>query len=193
MAQSQFQAFPPQRIHSSRTIAQSEALDFVTDYLEAAVDDASLHPNALLTESGPISSTQGANLGLVLHNLKRFQAGLRGEHLEAELDLTNLQEDALPDSVNEEGPSGQASTTADVNGDWQDKEEFEREQEEEQGEIGQQISATQETLPGATKSSQSIELNALDKEARKKRKKEKRLQEKRQKAEKAKREKNMDK
>lgn len=141
-------SYPPHILHSSRPVAPSEALALLSAYLGATTTDASLHPNALLTESGPVSATSGSNTGLVLHNLKRVEAGLKGEHLGADLSFAQFGGEGLPDlqielngnnsaSVKGQGvdPDGQG-TDADMGEvGWQDKGEFEREQEITEGEI----------------------------------------------------------
>jgi hypothetical protein len=201
----QFVAYPPCKIHSSKPITQSDALKLVSSYLEAAATDPSLHPNALLTESGPVSSNSGANLGLVLHNLQRVQAGLRGEYLEPEIDLTGfggeigtieatdvpvLGASAADNGVISEGAPVVAGQQKD---EWQDKEEFEREQGVDQGELGSQITARREQLSNATGIPNVAKTKTSgDKEDRKKRKKERRQQEKRDKMSKTNRQNDMD-
>ena len=147
-----YNSFPPHRLHSSRPVDPSEALELLSSYLEAAATEPYLQPNALLTEGGPISTT-GPNTGLILHNLKRVEAGLRGEHLGADPAFGSFVEEGLPDlQVN---PTGEVLTIAPismntVNGkeqnvddgmDWQDKTEFEREQGLTVGEVGDRIPA----------------------------------------------------
>ena len=83
-----YNCFPPHRHHTSQRIVPSKALSLLSDYLAAASTDASLHPNALLTEAGPITPASGTHeMGLVLHNLKRVEAGLKGERLAADLTM----------------------------------------------------------------------------------------------------------
>ncbi|MCJ1455571.1 hypothetical protein MMC28_005926 [Mycoblastus sanguinarius] len=135
-------SFPPCHHHSSRRIPQSEALSLLSAYLEAAATDPSLHPNALLTENGPVAPSSGSNTGLVLHNLKRVEAGLKGEHLAADLAFNDLDGDGplLPDLTAGELPASsvrnEGQTHVVVEDEWQDREQFEREQEVVQGEIG---------------------------------------------------------
>ena len=135
-----YNTLPPHKLHSSEAVAPSEALALLSDYLERAATDASLHPNALLTESGPTSASQGANTGLILHNLKRVEAGLRGEHLGADLSFEEYGgEGLLGLQVNGgdkgDGPkNNQMDPTRNVavaeagSDDWQDKAEFEVQQ-----------------------------------------------------------------
>ena len=136
-------SFPPHQNHSTTRISPSQALSLLSKYLEAATTDASLHPNALLTEHGPIIPSSGSNVGLVLHNLKRVEAGLRGEHLAADLTFKTLGEEGILE-VAVTGSENAQSTSDGVskgNGqemeyEWQDRREFEQEQQIVLGEIG---------------------------------------------------------
>lgn len=186
-----FNSYPPHHLHASHPIPASQALDLLSTYLTATNTDASLHPNALLTESGPISANSGSNTGLVLHNLKRVEAGLRGEHLAADLSFSKFGGEGLPEL--QFGNDGGTTTTdrtklvkvGDIDGQgldvdmenveegWQDKSEFEREQGITQGEIGNRTpNIIQSEIPNVMQSKSSG-----DKEDRKRRKKERRMQE----------------
>ena len=190
-----YNSFPPHRLHSSRPVAPSEALELLSSYLEAAATQPYLQPNALLTEGGPISTTD-SNASLILHNLKRVEAGLRGEHLSAEPAFDALLEEELPDlQVNPTGevlpvaPIGHNAVNgkghdADDGMDWQDKTEFEREQGLTVGEVGERISAP--VIPEEDVEVPRIQetTSTGNKEERKQRKKEKK-KEKRRKEEQA--------
>ncbi|MCJ1373449.1 hypothetical protein MMC20_004677 [Loxospora ochrophaea] len=189
-----FNAFPPHRLHSSRPIPASQALDLLSTYLEAAANDAALHPNALLTEDGPTSVTAGSNTGLVLHNLKRVEVGLRGENLGADLSFAKFGGEGLPDlqlvNGNGVGPNEQHAVEFEVQGTsmdtgpngWQDPTEFEREQEITQGEIGRRNRAANRTSMNAGDVPSVVETKTSgDREERKRRKKERRKEEKRKK------------
>jgi hypothetical protein len=76
---------PPTTVQSTTTISQSAAHDFLAAYLDRAATDPSLQPNASISEHGPVSRTTAAAPNLILHNLKRVQAGLSGEHLGRDL------------------------------------------------------------------------------------------------------------
>ena len=188
-------SYPPHRLHTSHPIPPSQALDLLSTYLAATNTNASLHPNALLTESGPISANSSSNTGLVLHNLKRVEAGLRGEHLGADLSFAKFGGEGLPGlqvgrdeavitmhgtSLGKEAAGD--GEDLDVNMEdgqdgWQDKSEFEREQEVTQGEIGKRRPSVMEgEVPNVMESE-----STGNKEARKRRKKEKRRLEKQQK------------
>ncbi|KAI4135062.1 MAG: hypothetical protein LQ347_000987 [Umbilicaria vellea] len=178
-------------MHASHPISASQALDLLSTYLIATETDASLHPNALLTESGPISTNSGSNTGLVLHNLKRVEAGLGGEHLGADLSFSKFGGEGLPDI--QFGENGMKSTNrtssakgADADGQaldadmedveegWQDKSEFEREQNVTQGEVGQRMpNVVDGEVPNVIESK-----STGNKQDRKRRKKEKRMREK---------------
>ncbi|KAL9119941.1 MAG: hypothetical protein Q9187_003506 [Circinaria calcarea] len=182
-------SYPPHIFHSSRPVAPSEALALLSAYLEATTTDASLRPNALLTESGPVSATSGSNMGLVLHNLKRVEAGLKGEHLGTDLSFAQFGGEGLPDLQVELNRNNSASVKGqDVDPDgqgadgevgWQDKGEFEREQEITEGEIGERsqavVQGSKEVLnvPRVEKA-----LTTGDKAERKRRKHEKRKEQK---------------
>lgn len=183
-------SYPPHHVHASHPIPASQALDLLSTYLIATETDASLHPNALLTGSGPISTNSGSNTGLVLHNLKRVEAGLRGEHLGADLSFSKFGGEGLPDlQVGKDGMQSTNRTTlakgAHADGQavdvdlenleegWQDKGEFEREQEFTQGEIGQRMpNFVEGEVPNVMES-----WSTGEKEARKRRKREKRRKE----------------
>lgn len=130
--------------HSTTLISSADALSFVSAYLEATITDASLHPNALLTESGPITPSVGETTGLVLHNLKHVEAGLKGEHLAADLTFGKSEEPSLPRPITDNAVAGATEIPIgssregghEVEGEWQDKEDFERQQDVLQGEIG---------------------------------------------------------
>ena len=185
-------SYPPHHLYSSYPIPASQALDLLSTYLIATNTDASLHPNALLTESGPISANSGSNTGLVLHNLKRVEAGLRGEHLGADLSFSKFGGEGLPElqvGKDEGGTStdkaglakgavvdGQDQDVDMENAEegWQDKSEFEREQEVTQGETGKRMpNVVEGEVPNVRESK-----STGDKEDRKKRKKQRRNQEK---------------
>ncbi|KAJ5320248.1 hypothetical protein PENANT_c010G11434 [Penicillium antarcticum] len=76
---------PPTTVQGTTAISQSAAHDFLAAYLDRAATDPSLQPNASISEHGPVSRTTAAAPNLILHNLKRVQAGLSGEHLGRDL------------------------------------------------------------------------------------------------------------
>lgn len=78
-------ALPPTIVHSTKPITQTAAHDFLAAYLDRAANDPALQPNASISEHGPVSRTTAAAPNLILHNLKRVQAGLAGEILGRDL------------------------------------------------------------------------------------------------------------
>ena len=127
----------------------------------------------------PSSGTH--QFGLVLHNLKRVEAGLKGERLVADLildgngkvELHGLQlgaQDLLRDGIDSFAGNREG---------WQEKAEFEREQDIEQEEIGERdiAAGAQDDWIGAPNVRIEGAKSAAEKEARRNRKKEKRLQE----------------
>ena len=197
-----YNSFPPYREHASRPVAPSEALSLIQAYLAASASDASLHPNALLTEQGPVSATAGSDIGLVLHNLRRLEAGLRGEHMEAD---PNLEKFGATKESTTEGPGiGTSRALEDlpegqfVDGDvgvegWQSKEDFERKQKIVRGaDEGTPAASMMKDVPQVVGTKVGKEVpqvvgtkvgKEVSKEERKKAKKEKRKGEKRERAE----------
>lgn len=179
-------AYPPHRLHSSTQVLPSRALSLLSAYLEATATDPSLHPNALLTENGPITPSSGSSTGLVLHTLKRVEAGLRGEHLAADLKFDKFGGDGLPElmpgkaehPVVTVGGSSIEQPNGALESEWQDKEEFEREQEVVGGDIGDRDNAVEggfEDEGGKVPMVKTISKRSMkEKEERKKAKKEKR-------------------
>lgn len=128
-------ANPPLLKHTTRRIPSSAALNLISSYLLASTTNPSLHPDALLTESGPLASSTD---GLTLHNLRRIEAGLRGDNLGADLTFSKFGGQGLPDlQAGTPGPISGTGRRGGVTGEkgaaeeegWQDREEFEREQE----------------------------------------------------------------
>lgn len=141
-----FNAHPPIHHHSSQCISPPQAQQLLASFLETTATDPSLHPNALLTEDGPVN--RSSSMGLVLHNLERVEAGLRGVHLAADLSFKGFGGEGLPDLMNDvlmnsevEGERSKAEPENNLMPDWQDKEEYEREQAIEQGEVGARSNA----------------------------------------------------
>jgi hypothetical protein len=163
-------ALPPTTVLTTKPISQSEAHEFLAMYLERARTDASLQPNASINESGPISRTTSAAPNLILHNLKRVQAGLAGEVLGRDLTVQkqNPGEDYL------DVPAAGGSVNQLENG-------------EEQGE-GEKDDLEMRDVEMETEAEafaeQEEQLAAVDKEERKRKKKERRLAEKKAKAKK---------
>ncbi|KAJ5438765.1 uncharacterized protein N7458_009763 [Penicillium daleae] len=161
-------ALPPTTVLTTKPISQSEAHEFLAMYLERARTDASLQPNASVSESGPVSRTTSAAPNLILHNLKRVQAGLAGDVLGRDLTVQKMNpgEDYL------DVPAAGASTEQGENG-------------EEQGEKDDLEMKDVEMETEAEAFAEQEEQSAVvDKEERKRKKKERRLAEKKAKAKK---------
>ena len=129
-------AFPPHRTTATSRVSNSEALTRISEYLQKAEHDASLHPNALVTEAGPTLPYGRDSSGLTLHNLKRFEAGLRGEYLAADVDLDKVAEGVadLPREADVTAGKTEAND-GEMQFEWQNMSEIEQEQDETEGEI----------------------------------------------------------
>ncbi|KAL8882421.1 MAG: hypothetical protein Q9192_007587 [Flavoplaca navasiana] len=189
-----FNAHPPMRHHESQRISTSRAQHLLSKFLEATINDPSLHPNALLTENGPVVASSGST-GLVLHNVKRVEAGLRGEHLAADLTFKDYGGEGLPALMSDQTPNagieiddGHSEADQGSAHGWQDKAEYEREQTIEQGEVGPRHNALKQPVLYRRPSNERGEIPAVesaglastvDKDERKRKKREKRDQKKR--------------
>jgi hypothetical protein len=129
-------AFPPLHTRPSRPVDTETALSLLQDYLSRASSANAPHllPNAILTATGP--TAQSAESNLTIHNLKRVEAGLRGEWLAPSLDL-----DGGVDAGYQAGYDGKAATNGGTSGQteeegWQDLGEYQREQEVLEGDVG---------------------------------------------------------
>lgn len=159
---------PPTTILSSKPISQSVAHDFLAAYLDRSTTDPALQPNAGISEHGPVSRTTAAAPNIILHNLKRVQAGLAGEVLGRDLAIAEMKEGAQAQAQAQSG-NGEGS--------WEDKKQF----EQEQGVEGNDVNVGGEEAMELDNTEAADEGNAagtLDKEERKKLKKERRKAEK---------------
>ncbi|KAA8649083.1 hypothetical protein EYZ11_000670 [Aspergillus tanneri] len=155
----------PTTIRSSAPISQSAAHDFLAAYLDRASTDPALQPSARISAHGPISRSTARTPGLVLHNLKRVQAGLAGEVLGRDLSL-------MTDGVVE----GDVQPVVGENGDWEEAKKFEQSMNADDQEEGQMdVDPVEQEQDGDAPA-------GVDKEERKRKKKERRLAEKRAKA-----------
>ncbi|KAF4253744.1 hypothetical protein KXW98_006552 [Aspergillus fumigatus] len=163
---------PPTTILSSKSISQSAAHDFLAAYLDRAATDPALQPNASISEHGPISRTTAAAPNLILHNLKRVQAGLAGEVLGRDLTLAKinageaLQGESGDNVVWEETKHEQVAADDAMD---DDEEEMRGEDDEENEQQPSRVGG-------------EADKHTVDKEERKRKKKERRLAEKRAKA-----------
>ena len=131
-------AFPPHRAILSVPISQDIALKFLSSYLEATKTSPHLLPNARLESSGPTAGSSASSV--TIHNLKRVEAGLRGEWLAPTLDLEEGKvtvAEGMDDGTNK----GQDVNEEAEGEGWMDLDEYQREQSIEGGEI-------RERLPG---------------------------------------------
>ncbi|KAG0645201.1 hypothetical protein D0Z07_9003 [Hyphodiscus hymeniophilus] len=122
-------AFPPHKTLTSLPVSQEIALKFLTSYLDATKTNPHLLPNARLEPNGV---TAVSSSSVLIHNLERVQAGLRGEWLAPVLDLEEDVTGEVQVAGGLEAPKGD-----DMNVDgWQDLGEYQREQSIEEGELG---------------------------------------------------------
>ncbi|TAQ85867.1 hypothetical protein B7494_g5828 [Chlorociboria aeruginascens] len=155
-------AFPPHRSIPSVPISQEIALKYLNIYLEATKSSPYLLPNARLEPSGPTAGS--SNSSVVIHNLQRVEAGLRGEWLAPNLDS---EENAGPVAGGFDDGTNTAADNMEVGG-WQDLDEYQREQDViEEGDAGIQETAlgSEDDLDGAIENSgvRSVKASKLDK------------------------------
>ncbi|KAL4921287.1 hypothetical protein BDW62DRAFT_198289 [Aspergillus aurantiobrunneus] len=155
---------PPTTILSSKPISQTVAHDFLAAYLDRATTDPALQPNAGISEHGPVSRTTAAAPNIILHNLKRVQAGLAGEVLGRDLAIADMKEGAQAQAQNGNGE-----------GMWEDKKQFEQEQGTEENDVNVR---SEEVIDVDNAEGQGGATESLDKEERKRLKKERRKAEK---------------
>lgn len=146
------ESLPPYRYISSTPISTADASNLLNTYLTNSESHPHLHPDALITPGGVTLSAHGGPLGgVVLHNLRRVAAGLRGEYLEPEkTPEPEEQEEQNGDGKWKKGKRRNIETAeaqaVDANGGqtayaadegWQNLSEYEREQGQvEVGEVG---------------------------------------------------------
>lgn len=153
-------SLPPTTVQSTKPISQSAAHDFLAAYLTRAAQDPALQPNASISEHGPVSRTTAAAPNLILHNLKRVQAGLAGETLGRDLTVAKQ-------NPNEEYLDVAAGATA--NGNQNEEQNDENDLEMKDTEFETEAEAFEE---------QQQDQSTVDKEERKRKKKERRQAEK---------------
>ncbi|KAI9789784.1 MAG: hypothetical protein M1816_005825 [Peltula sp. TS41687] len=178
--------------HHSAAIPARTAQSLLQRYLDRTDTSAWLHPDASL--SGAVQSG-GARGGLTLHNLRRVEAGLRGERLGAELSLEdgygdNYNYDAIKEGEEEDVDGSRRRMTATEEEEeeeegWQDMEEFRRGQDVEEGELGERIAGGEGgevpvvVLEGGEEEEEG-KGRVVDRESRKREKKERRKVERRE-------------
>lgn len=179
---------PPHRFISSQPISISEASSILQTYITHSEAHPHLHPDALITPTGvTFSSHGGPTGGVVMHNLRRIAAGLRGEYLEPEPTPEPEEVEGEADKAWKGNKGkGKKTTFTDaevgvVEVEWQDKEAYEREQGEmEIGDVGERTRVVQEggDEPVIEVAGDKRKGDKLSKEDRKKAKKERDAQRK---------------
>ncbi|KAI9750565.1 MAG: CAAX geranylgeranyltransferase alpha subunit [Chaenotheca gracillima] len=192
--------YPPHVTHARTSLPTYSALDLIQAFLEESETSPHLHPDAHLTERGPQRSS--ATEGLTLHNLRRVEAGLRGENLGK--DLSEFNTDVLqPETIIDEAPSQDEYSSRKrrrvegVEGDqWRDKEEYQLHQHEDTGDlVGEEAmpdAVERSNVPRVHEDANNIEGEVIDKDERKRRKKERKAQEKKENEAKRRKQKEMD-
>jgi hypothetical protein len=116
-------------------------------YIKNSEKHPHLQPDALITPSGvTFSSNGGPRGGVVMHNLRRVAAGLRGEYLEPEKTPEPEEQDPDLDTMTLKETGKKSGQSADnEQGDWQEMSEFEREEGMiEVGELGDRTNVVAE-------------------------------------------------
>jgi hypothetical protein len=123
-----FQVPPPSRHISSQPVTLATASRILETYITHSESHAHLHPDSTITPEGiTFSSKGGAEGNVVMHNLRRIAAGLRGEYMAPE--MTPEPDDNDEDAAFDKRPNKKRkSFTSALNDDWQDKAEYEREE-----------------------------------------------------------------
>ncbi|KZM23043.1 uncharacterized protein EKO05_0008167 [Ascochyta rabiei] len=183
---------PPHRLISSQPITTSAASTLLQTYIANSEAHPHLHPDALITPTGvTFSSHGGPTGGVVMHNLRRVAAGLRGEYLEPEATPEPEEEEAngarakysnkgkgkRTTFANADADADADADAAGVHIEWQDKDVYEREQGElDMGDLGDRTNVVAEggdvpdvEVTGEKRKGADAK---LDKDARKKAKKE---------------------
>ncbi|KAF1845891.1 uncharacterized protein K460DRAFT_366738 [Cucurbitaria berberidis CBS 394.84] len=179
------EAPPPSRHISSTPISLTSASRILETYLTNSERHPHLHPDALITPTGVTFSSHGGPVGgVVMHNLRRVAAGLRGEYLEPEKTPEPEEDDGADTESWGHGKKsgGQGGKKRKLTGDteWQDMADYEREEGfVEIGEVGTRTTVVQD---GGAEPDVEVtgQIPNIGKEARKKAKKEKNQQEKRE-------------
>jgi hypothetical protein len=132
----QLHARPPTRVLSTTAVTDDQAHDLLSSYLALTESKPHLHPDADLFTDGPHFSTHGPQGGIILHLLRRVEAGLRGEILAPESTkeaLASFEEEA--EAVEPEPAPVQnckkRKKLDETQLDWEDPEEYQREQDDE--------------------------------------------------------------
>ncbi|KAF1920121.1 hypothetical protein BDU57DRAFT_3856 [Ampelomyces quisqualis] len=124
------EAPPPSRHVSSTPISISDASAMLQTYLTNSESHPHLHPDALVTPTGiAFSSHGGPTGGVLMHNLRRVAAGLRGEFLEPEKTPEPEQgEEDAADGFGAGRYNNGGKKRKSAEDDWEPMEQFERDQ-----------------------------------------------------------------
>ncbi|KAH8726347.1 hypothetical protein GQ44DRAFT_706153 [Phaeosphaeriaceae sp. PMI808] len=123
----------PSRHISSTPISRDDASRMLETYITNSESHPHLHPDALITPTGVTFSSKGGPMGsVVMHNLRRVAAGLRGEYLEPEKTPEPEDNDENTEGankkINKKLAKKRKEVPAVVVDDWQDKAEWEQEE-----------------------------------------------------------------
>ncbi|KAF2015902.1 hypothetical protein BU24DRAFT_187484 [Aaosphaeria arxii CBS 175.79] len=125
------ETLPPYRHVSSNPIGNEDAAEMLATFIKNSEIHPHLHPDALITPTGvQFGSHGGPSGGVVMHNLRRVAAGLRGEHLEPEPSPEPEERNGQDGRKNKRKvfDDDQEAATGDGGEEWQDKSEYEREE-----------------------------------------------------------------
>ena len=210
-----FTGHPPFIRHSENPISTENAASFLTAFLQHSNIDPSYRPDSTLSEGGPQSTSTAANPSLVLYELQRVKKGLEGKVVRGDFSTRTWGKRGTEgegdgervgkktkktgqERVRDGGRKSKAQdaaaiaaasavTPAVADEDWQDKEDFELEQEVEEGDAGDRgqndVPIEPEELAdvGMGNSRAERPKTKAEKEERKRRKKERGKDERRQK------------
>lgn len=121
-------AWPPQRKHDPLPVPQEFALKMLSQYIADTQIHPYLLPNAKLEPSGPAA---GSSNSIIIRNLQRVEAGLKGEWLAPVVDL----EVAVAEGLEKEDAAAEG---------WQNLEDYQLEQEDLDGEVAPDTTAVQQ-------------------------------------------------
>lgn len=137
-------AYPPVHLHEpARYLSAEETASHISTYLSQAAKNPYLHPDAIFNASGIHFGNYGGSAGgLVLHQLRRVEKGLRGERI-AVADIDQVELDDGDDDIATAAAGGNASVEGFGNfvSDLQKQQQQQREQGETATNLGK-ISST---------------------------------------------------
>lgn len=189
-------SYPP-HVHLTplKPTTPADALALIQNYLAASATQPHLHPDCHFVENGIQLNNPIETGGLILHQLRRVEAGLRGERLGA--DILLQEENALPDGddgrldaiINGNGATQEDTSMLDVDVEVSGDPNLNYQQQmsaehmgDEQGDIGDRHTAVRDGghIPAVRDASKKRQWEGEDdKEARKKAKKDRKKAEQR--------------